>query len=68
MAYCWETSKWESYGLTAVFLGVASLIIFVFEPVFSDQPLNVWLLVFGVGCLMFSWWALEKALRRSVGR
>ena len=68
LAYRWKTAEWEAGGLTLGFFGVSSLIIFLFEPVFSDQPYNVWLLVFGTVCLIFSWLALEEALRRSVGR
>ncbi len=42
----------------------AAVINSIVEPVFSTRPFDFTLLLFGVGCLLISWLALEVNVRR----
>ena len=66
LAYLWKAAEWEAGGLTAVFFGAASVIIFLWE-LGGAQPPNFSLLLFGAVCLLLGWGALKEALRRSDG-
>ena len=64
----WDTVCWEVGGQLAAFLGISSVIISIFEPMLTDLPFDWMLLVFGVGCFLFSWRALEFTVQRRAGR
>ena len=54
---------WELSGMLAMFFGPASVIVSFLEPLLTDRPFEPILLVFGIGCLIFFWVALEVTVQ-----
>ena len=61
----WEV---DVCGMLALFFGIASVVISISEPVFSARPFDITLLLFGIGCLLISWLALQISVMRETGR
>ena len=59
---------WELSGMLAMLFRTSVGHQFSFlEPLLTDRPFEPILLVFGIGCLIFFWVALEVTVRRRGG-